>query len=198
MARRWRATIGGKTVWVESKVEERFLQWIDVNGFSNRWERPDVGLHARGKNYTPDIYLMIEHEHMSHRAVIEVKSVLDGWKYGFTDYISGRMRPASRVYFSDILLLFVDDTQTWYRIDRKTGSLTEFGVPTPARITINKAYKPLTVPAKPVWSHRYKQRLDSFVAKSALSVTADILEGGVKILFGPTKRRRRRSYRKRK
>lgn len=198
MAQRRRITVGGKTIWVDSKVEERFLQWIEANGFSHRWERPDIGLHAHGKNYTPDIYLMVEHEGRSHRAVVEVKSVLDDWKYGFTDYVSRRMRRASRVYLADMLLLFVDDTETWYRVDRKTGMLTEFGVPTPARLTIDKAYKPFTVRARSVRSHRYKQRLDGFIAKSALSATADMLEGSIKILFGPTKRKSHRSYRKHK
>lgn len=161
-------------MWVESQVEERFLRWIEVNGFSNRWERPNIGLHARGKNYTPDIYLMIEYGGMSHRAVVEVKSVLDDQRYGFTDYVSLRMRRASRVYFTDMLLLFVDKTQTWYRVNPKTGSLAEFGVPVPARIPISKAYKPLTVRSTSVWNHRYKQRLGGFMIKSALNATADI------------------------
>lgn len=198
MANRHEATVGGKTFWVDSNLEERVLRELEANGFSGRWERPSKGTHAGGKNYTPDVYLMIEYGGMSHRAILEIKPVLDGPR-GFSDYISQRMRKAARVYYVDILLLYVDATRTYYQIDFKTGALTDFGFPVPAKIPIDKAYKPLTVPAKSVWSHRYEQRLDSFAAKAILNVIADILEGTVNVLFGPAKpkrRLRRRSHKR--
>jgi len=194
MARR-QVTIGGKTVRVDSYPEERFLHRLEANGFSERWEKPDVGLHQGGKNYTPDVYLMIEYEGLSHRAIVEVKSVLHHEKYGFNDYIFRRMRKAARVFYADILLLYVEENNTWYRIDSKTGELSDFGVPVPAKITIDRAYKPFTVRAKSVYAHRYNQRLDRAAARSVLSSSASVLETIIQTLFGPAKPKRK-SYRR--
>lgn len=198
MAKSWQVAIGGKTVCVDSKLEERVLEWLEDNGFSNRWDKPDIGLHAGGKNYTPDVYLMIEYEGLSHRAIVEIKPVLHHYIFGFNDYIFKRMCKAARVFFADILLLYVEEDNTWYRINSKTGGLTNFGIPVPARITIDKAYKPLTIRAKSVYSHQYSERLDHAMARSTLSATTSVLQTAIQGLFGFTKPKRKTRRRTRK
>lgn len=186
-----RVEIGGKKVTVDSQLEERVLLWLENHGFHERWRKPDVGLHYLGSNYTPDIELLIELDGMTHLAIVEIKPVLEG-RYGFSPYIFKRMRQAAKLYFSKVLLLYVDKTQTWYRIDAKTGELTEFGTPKPAAKTIDISYKPFTIPSRSIWSHRYKQRLDHALFNSVLNFTADVLKAFVVALFTNPKPRRRR------
>ena len=194
MATRRQAFIGNEMVWIDSLLEERMLNWLEANGYSGRWRRPDVGLNAGIRNYTPDVELLIQFEGKTHLAIVEIKPVLRG-KFGFSKYIFERMRIAASVYFSKILLLYVDETQTWYRIDNKTGELIVFGPPVPARKTIDEAYKPRTLKARSVGSHRYKKRLDQHI----MNKLADALQASVQALFGPKKpTRRKRNYKHRK
>jgi len=62
MTERRQVVIGGKTVLVDSRLEERMLNWLEDNGYSGCWRRPDVGLNAGIRNYTPDVELLIQFE----------------------------------------------------------------------------------------------------------------------------------------
>ena len=158
--------------------------------------RPEKGLNSGKWNYTPDIELYIEHEGQTHIALVEIKSVLHHPRYGFSKYIFDRMRQAARIYFATMLLLYVDENKTWYRIDYKTGQLTVFGTPTPASKSIDQAYRPLTVNAKKIYQHAYKQRFDRYLFTRLGNIIADSLEGAVRHLTSPTKTRGRRRYRR--
>lgn len=187
MARR-QVSVGGKDVWVDSLLEERMLRWFEDHGFAGRWERPAKGLNSGIRNYTPDVYLYIELKGKMHRAIVEIKSVLRDKRYGFTKEIFGRMHVAASVYLDTVLLLYVDKTETWYRIDSKTGTLSEFGVPVPAEKTIDHAYKPITIKARSVGNHRYGRRLDHYIADKF----ANTLESGVQAIFGVKKAKPKR------
>jgi hypothetical protein len=190
MAVRKQIRVAGQTIWVDSLLEERVVLWLEHNGFSGRWRKPLIGLNVGSRNYTPDIELYIEYEGLMHMAIVEIKPVLHG-KFGFNDYIFKRMRIAAKVYFAKILLLYVADTDTWYRIHNKTGLLTEFGIPVPAAKPIDATYRPFTVKARSVGYHHYKQRLDYRL----LDIFADGLKAVAQALFVQSHSRRRRKKR---
>lgn len=201
MAQHVQTVINGKVYWVDSHLEARMLTWLENNGFSGRWRRPEKGLNSGRWNYTPDIELFIQHEHQMHLALVEIKPVLHHHRYGFSKHIFERMRKVARVYFATMLLLYVEEDKTWYRINHKTGELTVFGVPIPAEETIDRAYKPLTVGARKIFHHEYKQRFDWYMFKAFAIVVADGLEGVVKHLTSPVRthgsRGKRIPYRRR-
>jgi len=184
---RHEVTIGGKTFWVDSNQEETLLRWLESHGFSGRWRRLGDGLSVGGSNYTPDLELSIQLGGMTHRALVESKPT----KAAFTPDVSRRMRGVARHYFTEVLLLYVHDEKQWYRADIKTGELSEFGVPTPGDLPVDKLYKPMTLSGRRVYSHSYRERLDVKVGKTVARTVANSLESGLKAMFGPKKTRRR-------
>jgi hypothetical protein len=180
-------TIGGQRIFVDSNLEERVLQELEATGFTQRWSKPEVGLSVRGYNYTPDIELSVQFEGMTHRALVEIKPN----RQLFTNYISRRMRHVARYYFSDLLLLYVDTEKQWYRVDQKTGALSDFGQPVPGTIPLKKLYKPIGIPARQIYNHRYKKRLTPM-----LSTVSFLLESIVLLLQGPRKAPRQGSRHK--
>lgn len=182
-------TVDGKTFQVDSNQEEVLIRWAEANGFHDRWMRRDYGVSRNGNNYTPDLELAVQLDGMTHRAIVESKPELAA----FNSYISRRMRGIARHYYTELLLLYVHDTKTWYRIDIKTGALSNFGVPTPGINPISASYKPWTKKAPRVYAHTYRQRIE--FGKIVLNITADVLEGFVKLVVGPPKRGRRRRRR---
>lgn len=181
-------TLAGKTFWVDSNQEETLLRWLEDNGFSERWRRLDHGLNVGRDNYTPDLELSVQLDGMTHRALVESKPVLAA----FTPYVSRRMRGVVGHYFSNVLLLYIHDKKKWYRVDIKSGELSDFS-PVPGDIPIKKIYKPFTKKAPSVRYHRYRQRLQ--LGKIAAGKFVDILEFSVNAIFGPRKKKRRRTKR---
>lgn len=178
------AEVGGQRVFFDSDLEERVLRDLEANGFSGRWHKPDFGLNVRRYNYTPDIELSVQFEGMTHRALVEIKP----YRQAFSNYISRRMRHVAGYYFSDLLLLYADKEKRWYRIDRKTGALSDFGRPVPGALPLKKLYKPIGIPAPRVYNHHYKKRLTP-----VLSTVGFLLESIVVVLQGPSMPPRRRS-----
>lgn len=190
---RHQVTIDGKTFWVDSNQEETLILWLEENGFHDRWRHIDYGLKVNTSHYTPDLELSVQlSDNMTHRAIVESKPTIKH----FNGYIGRRMRGIAKFYATDLLLLCVHDVDKWYRIDIKTGELSEFGVPTPGEILINKLYKPWTKKAPNVYYHRYRQRLE--LGKMATLFVIDAIESGLKSLFTPPKRKRHGRGRKRK
>ncbi len=191
---RHQITIDGKTFWVDSNQEEALILWLEENGFHDRWRHIYYGLKVNGSHYTPDLELSVQlSDNMTHRAIVESKPTIKH----FNGYIGRRMRGIARFYFTDLLLLYVHDADKWYRIDIKTGELSEFGVPTPGEIPINKLYKPWTKKAPNIHYHRYRQRLE--LGKMMILAVIDAIEKGtqatVRALITPSRKRRRRRKR---
>lgn len=188
---RHQITIDGQTFMVDSNQEEKLIRWVEANGFHDKWIHRDYGVNVGQNNYTPDLELsVLLPDGMTHRALVESKPSLNR----FNDYISRRMRGVAKHYYSEVLLLYTHDTDTWYRIDIKTGQLSRFGVPVPGDYPINKLYKPFTKKAPRIRSHTYRQRLA--LGKMATLAILDMIEGSIQSLFGVKKTKRRR-YRKR-
>jgi len=181
------AVIGGKSVAVDSNLEERVLRWLEDNGFANRWEKPAIGLNEGVSNYTHDVDLSIQLDGLTHRALVEIKP---SKKY-FTAYISRRMRGVAKFYNAAILLLYCEKENIWYRVDVKTGALSEFGVPVPGKLTINILHRPLAWDACSIYAHRYKKRIRPGII--FIRGLADTMET---LIVGPKTRKRRRRRKK--
>lgn len=190
---RHQITVDGRTFWVDSNQEEYLIRWLEDSGFSKRWRRLGTGLTVGKNNYTPDLELSIELDGMTHRALVESKPTLAA----FTPYVSRRMRAIAKHYFTKLLLLYVHDTATWYRIDIKTGELSKFTELVPGKIPITKLYKPLTVTAKRIYAHRYRKRAGPVIVKKAASVVVEGVAETITALLGPTKKRKARRRRRR-
>jgi len=201
MAEHVQVVINDTVYWVDSKLEARMLLWLENNGFSGRWRRPEKGLNVGKWNYTPDVELFIQHDGKMLLALVEIKQVLHDNRYGFSKYIFERMRRAARVYFATMLLLYVDDEKAWYRIDYKTGKLTVFGRPVPAEKTIDQAYRPLTVGARKIYYHEYIKRVELYGLTAFVNLWANGLEGALQYLTRPmntySRRRRAAPFRRR-
>lgn len=187
---RHEVTIDGKTFWVDSNQEEALIRWLEDNGFHDRWLRRDYGVSVGTNNYTPDLELSIQLDHMTHRAIVESKPDLAS----FTPYVSHRMRGVAKHYLSDVLLLYVHDKNIWYRVDTKTGILTEFSSPTPGGVPIKKLYKPLTVRARNIYAHRYRKRPE--ISKKVARIAIDGAQSLLIEMLGAKKKKRRRFRRK--
>ena len=164
--------LGDKQFNVDSLLEARVLTWLCENNYS--FERDDKGVSREDSRYTPDVWLSVQLGEYTHRAMVEIKPA----KSFFTPYIWRRMVKASRKY-TDLLLLYVDDTKTWYRISKKEFELTEFGIPAHGKIPVDKLYHPPSMKAKSVYNHEYKQavepgrRVGSFLLNTLVdSITA--------------------------
>jgi hypothetical protein len=181
--------IGGKVVSVDSKLEERVIRTLDQNKYT--WRKPTIGLNVGRNNYTPDLELSVQYGKRTHRAIVELKPS----KGFFTRYIAKRMAGIASHYNADLLLLYADKEKAWYRLNAKTGTLSPFDLPSPGAIPIHKLYNPVSVMARGVYSHRYIRKIRPIAA--SLKFLTDMLEFGIKALFGPQKRRRR-SYRRRR
>ncbi len=168
--------VGGQNVSFDSKLEKRVLEWLDNSGFAGRWHKPTLGINVGDSNYTPDIELSVQYQGMTHRAIVEIKPTLAH----FNDYISRRMRGVAPHYYTEMLLLYSEKENTWYRIDMITGTLSVFGIPIPGETPIHKLYKPLTLPAQPIYSHRYNKRLEPI--KSTLKGATNVVEA---VITGP-------------
>lgn len=187
---RHQITVDGRTFWVDSNQEEHLIRWLEDNGFSKRWRRLDTGLTVGRKNYTPDLEVSVELDGMTHRALVESKPTLSA----FTPSISKRMRGVAKHYFTKLLLLYVHDTNTWYRVDVKTGELSEFTDLVPGKISIAKLYKPLTVSGKKIYAHRYRERLQ--LGKKLAVAAGKNIDYAITTLLTPKKPRRSRRRRK--
>lgn len=186
---RHQITVDNKTFWVDSNQEEALIRWAEANGFHDRWMRRYHGVSYGGNNYTPDLELSVQHEEMTHRALVESKPYLKK----FTPYVSRRMRGIAKHYFTDLLLLYVHDTNSWYRVDVKTGRLSDFGVPIPGKNPISTIYSPWTKKAPKIYAHTYRQRMQPM--KIALKITVNVLEDVMYAIVAPKKKSRRRRKR---
>lgn len=181
--------IGNQKVVVDSKLEERVLRHLEETGFQNLWLKPSKGVHLGKDNYTPDIELSVEIDGQTHLAVVEIKPT----KPHFTQNQKRRMIGIAGHYKTDVLLLYTEKQDRWYRIDAKSGQLTEFGAPRPGAILIKDLYKPWTIPARPVYSHRYRQAAIPAIGNGILDTIVAILASP---FVSPPKGRRRSHRRK--
>lgn len=190
--RHW-ANIGGEHIFVDSNLEEKILSNLEATGFAERWRRLEHGLNVGANNYTPDLELSVQHDGLTHRALVEIKP----YKQAFTPYISERMRGVAKHYATNLLLLYADKENTWYRVDIKTGELENFGVPIPGMLPISKLYKPITLPAKRVYNHTYVKKFRPVMG--ALNLTAKLVADSAEaIVVGPKKLKHRRTSRRKK
>lgn len=172
--------IGGRTVVVDSFLEERVIRALDARGYSGRWFKPFVGVNVGAKRYTPDLELSVQEDGMTHRAIVEIKPALSF----FTPDISRRMRGIAKHYYSKILLLYADAEKSWYRIDIKTGRLDPCHLPPPGEIPISKLWRPVTMRAPRAKSHFYRRKASLTITHHALNVISDI---AATVFVGPRK-----------
>lgn len=183
--------IGDRIVTVDSHLEERVLRKLDENGFRGLWAKPSIGINVNRSNYTPDIELSVQLDGMTHRAVVEIKPAANF----FTPYICRRMIGIARHYHTKLLLLYAEKEDSWYRIDCKTGVLSQCGAPVPGNIPIKKLYKPLSIPAAKVYSHYYDKAALPALGKALMSF---IIEALLAPFITPKRRRRGHNYRRRR
>lgn len=188
---RHQVTIDGKTFWVDSNQEETLIRWLEENGFHDKWRHLDYGIKSGKDNYTPDLELSVFFNGMIHRALVESKPSLSF----FNNYISRRMRGSAKYYYTELLLLYVHDTKAWYRVDKKTGEINEFGIPVPAERPIARLYTPFSKKAPNKYYHQYRERLA--LGRTITLKVADGIESGLQALLFP-KNTKRRSYRRRR
>jgi hypothetical protein len=172
-------TISNKSVTVDSNLEERIIRQLDSSGYRGLWERPKQGITVWKYNYTPDIELCVAFEGMTHRALVEIKPE----KSSFSRDISKRMRKVARYYHTNVLLLYADKEKQWYRIDRKSGKLSEIALLQPGDRPINKLYQPMSLAGRKIYNHRYRKRLNPLMI--FLGLVADALDF---LLTGHTKK----------
>lgn len=128
-------------------------------------------------------------ENVSTRAIVESKPTL-----GYLgDKQRLNMRKVAKFYHTDMILLYVHDVAKWYRVDIKTGVLSEYGTPVPGHMLIKNLYMPFTRSGSKVFNNVYLQRLD--LGKRATLRILDVIEvlvvGTVRAFLAPPKRRRR-------
>ena len=189
-----KVVVGNQTVIVDSYLEEKVLRRLENSSFHNLWIKPTVGLNVGKNNYTPDIELSVQLDGMTHRALVEIKPAV---RY-FTTYIQKRMVGVAAHYHTQLLLLYAEEEDQWYRIDHKTGMLREFGMPIPGKIPIAKLYKPLALPASSVYNHSYKKAAMPAIAKGLANFMLEIIAA---FFVTPKKRKyqgrsRRSAYRR--
>lgn len=193
---RHQVTIDGKTFWVDSNQEEALIRWLEANGFHDHWRRSEDGIQVGRYRYTPDIEVsVLTEDGMTTRAIVESKPTLG--HLGEKQLIA--MRKTAKFYGTDVLLLYTHDFKEWQRINIKTGEILSELTPVPGKIPINKLYKPLTRKGSKVWNHQYRQRLE--LGTRTILLAANLLEKSMRSLVNtlfPTKRLRRRTYRKRR
>jgi hypothetical protein len=185
------ARIGDKDILVDSDLEERVLRWLEINNYS--YSRSDVGVSYWGSNYTPDVLLSVLYKNETYGAIVEIKPA----KSFMTPYILRRMCKAGSKY-SNLLLLYAEKENMWYRINPKTYEFTEFGVPVHGRIPIEGIYSPWSTAAKSVYYHKYKKPVEP--VKRVIEFSLDVATDIAKALFAPPKSTTRygRHYKKRK
>lgn len=187
---RHEVTIDGETFTVDSNQEETLLLWLEENGFHKKWRQPEYGMQIGKWRYKPDAEISVRvADNMSIRAIVESKPVLEY----LNDDQKLRMRKVAKFYHTDMILLYVHDIKKWYRVDIKTGTLSEYGVPVPGHLPIDKLYKPFTRHGSKVFHNEYRQRLE--LGKRATLKGLELIEammvGTVRAFFAPPKRRRR-------
>jgi hypothetical protein len=171
--------IDGKSISVDSALEERVIRQLQQTGYASMWRRTEHGLSVGPYNYTPDLELSLLFEGMIHRALIEIKPA----KRYFNADISRRMRGVAPYYLTKLLLLYADQEKQWYRIDIKTGRLSAIKLPPPGGTPIEKLYKPWSLPGKRIYNHSYTKRFNPLFL--LLRVIAEILEA---VLSPPQKK----------
>jgi hypothetical protein len=189
--RHW-ITIDGKTIRVDSNQEEDLIKWLEENGFHDKWRRLATGLHVGKYNYTPDIEASVFLDGMTTRAIVESKPAVSF----LGENQSERMRGIAQHYHTELFLLFAHDTKKWYRIDKSSGDVREFGVPIPGKLPAKKLYNPFTKKAPGVHGHTYRQRLQ--IGKMVTLLAMDGIVAGLRAVFTPRKTRRRRPYYRRR
>lgn len=191
-------TIDGRTLTVDSNQEEALLTWLEEDGFHDKWRQPEYGMQIGKWRYKPDAEISVRvADGVSTRAIVESKPTLGhlGEKQKFN------MRKVAKFYHTDMILLYVHDIKKWYRVDIKTGALSECGVPVPGHLPIGKLYKPFTRYGSKVFHNEYRQRLELGKRSTlkGLELIESVMLGIVRAFFAPPKRRRRtkRSSRRR-
>jgi hypothetical protein len=184
-----RVVIGHRTIFVDSKLEERVIRYLDTHGYDNHWERNEHGISVWRYNYTPDLTLSVQFEGMSVRALIEIKPSVAH----FTPEISTRMRKVAKFYYSQLCLLYSDREKCWYRVNIKTGKLEHMQLPPAGHIPIDKLYSPKKLEGRRIYNHRYIKRFNPFLLASILVENIlEILLVGIKPKRSPSKRFNRR------
>ncbi|HXH26857.1 MAG TPA: hypothetical protein VNG90_03095 [Candidatus Acidoferrum sp.] len=150
------AEINGQLIKFDSNLEEKVVKWLVEHGYQNHWRRMDRGLNVKRFNYTPDLELALQIDGQTHRALVEIKP-----RFEFLSAdIARRMAGVAKHYFTDTLLVYVDQGQAWYRLDLKTLNLVPTILPPPGAIPINKLRESWKINAKSVYSHHYVKRVE--------------------------------------
>lgn len=183
--RHW-AEIDGKTVFVDSNMEEVFIKRLANNGFSGKWRRSKIGLGTGFARYTPDVELsVLDRDGMNRHALVEFKSQSAS---EFTPLRRMAMRAVSKFYKDSICLLYVEHMKTWYQIEPH-GKLHKIDPPTPGMLPLRELSRPrIAIPVMNQYGRIYFVRPGHLILKK----TADGMEFIVRIIAGSPKYRRRR------
>lgn len=178
--------IDGQRVYLDSKSEAIFLRRLVKNGFSGKWRRPR-GVAYGNNRYTPDFELSANWKGREARVHVEYKPTS---ATQFTMRDRQRALAALHYYGSNpILLLYIGKTKRWYHINSSTQRAVSCPAPQPSGqsiITQTPARKGITTLNR--YGRTYKTDIKALIGNTV----ADLLEAGVRLVFGGSKRKRRR------
>jgi hypothetical protein len=169
----------GRLVKVDSQNEAHLAEWFEQNGFSGLWQRSNVGAVNGGSRYTNDFELSVSHDGRTRRAIVEAKP----YKSALTPSIIRRMQGTASFYKTDLLLLYAQKENAWYRIDAKTSAITDYDIPIPGTVPLNSLPKSLSLTAEKRGNRYYQRQFNP------LGWLADLVIG---LIQGPKPKRRHR------
>lgn len=170
--------VNGKRIHVDSQNEAKLIGWFEASGFSGLWQRTNLGAANGGSRYTNDFELSVLDGGQTKRAIIEAKP----FKRALTPNIVKRMQGTAAYYKTDLMLLYARQENAWYRIDAKTGAISDCGVPVPGKLPLSRLPKPFSLTAEKRGGRYYARRFNP------VGWLADVVIG---IVQGPKPKRRR-------
>lgn len=125
MSKKGQFVINHKTYNVDSRLEEKVIRRLILEGYSECLNKPVYGLKVNNFKYTPDLQLDLIYQDEVRVGLVEIKPNLSD----FTKDISHRMRAVANIYNNTLLLLYIDRGRCWYEINPLSGSLTKIKLP---------------------------------------------------------------------
>ncbi len=149
-------TINGKPIKYDSQNELKLIEWLERSGFSGLWQRNNIGAVNGSSRYTNDFELSVLHDGQTKRAIVEAKP----YKTALTPNIIKRMQGTMSFYKTDLLLLYIRDNNTWYRIDAVGSGLSEYGNPVPGLVPPAKLPKSFSLTTEKRAGKQYHKPLN--------------------------------------